>query len=148
VVNGVPEIAFPTSEGINFYEFAVSIMANTPYNLDGFSIDSSIVQLTWNGNVDQYYIYRGTEEGYLELIDSTFTDEYLDVQLSSNTSYYYAVQAFDPIKPIPLSNLSSPVEVYVHTPGKVVSVEALSATTVIVNFSGVGVFHSDEPLNE
>jgi hypothetical protein len=34
-----------------------------------------------------------------------------------------------------LSNLSSPVEIYVHTPGKVLSAEALSAKTVTVTFS-------------
>ncbi|MGB5847457.1 MAG: S8 family serine peptidase, partial [Ignavibacteriaceae bacterium] len=134
-LNGVTEIAFPTADGIKFYEFAVSIMVNTPYNLNGFSADSSTVQLTWNGNVDQYYIYRGTEQNNLELIDSTFTDEYLDIQLNNNTTYYYAVQAFDPLKQIPLSNLSSQIEVYVHVPGKVLSAEALSATTVTVTFS-------------
>ncbi len=134
-LNGVPEIAFPTADGIKFYEFAVSIMANTPYNLNGFSVDSSRVQLTWNGNVDQYYVYRGTGRNNLELIDSTLTDEYLDMQLNSNTTYYYAVQAFDPIKFIPFSNLSSPIEIYVHVPGKVLSAEALSATTVTVTFS-------------
>jgi len=134
-LNGVPEIAFPTADGIKFYEFAVSIMANTPYNLNGFSVDSSRVQLSWNGNVDQYYLYRGTEQNNMELIDSTFTDEYLDVQLNSNTNYYYAVQAYDPFKFIPLSNLSSPIEVYVHVPGKVLFAEALSATTITVTFS-------------
>jgi len=134
-LNGVNEIAFPTTDGIKFYEFALSIMANTPYNLNGFSLDSSRIQLNWNGNVDQYYIYRGIEQNNLELIDSTLTDEYLDSQLNSNTTYFYAVQAFDPLKQIPLSNLSSPVEVYVHVPGKVLSAEALSASTVTVTFS-------------
>jgi hypothetical protein len=135
-LNGVTEIAFPTTEGIKFYEFAVSIMANTPYNLNGFSVDSSTVRLSWNGNVDQYYIYRGTEQNNLELIDSTFADEeYVDVQLNNNTTYYYAVQGFDPLKQIPLSNLSSPAEVFVHVPGKVLSTQALSANTVTVTFS-------------
>jgi subtilisin family serine protease len=134
-LNNVPEIAFPTSEGIKFYEFAISVMANTPYNLKGFSVDSSRVQLSWDGNVDQYYIYRGEDLNNMVIIDSTFTGEYLDIQLQNKTTYYYAVQAVDLFKPIPLSNLSSPVEVYVHTPGKVLSAEALSATTVTVTFS-------------
>jgi len=136
-LNGVPEIAFPTADGIKFYEFAGSIMTNTPYNLNGFSLDSSSVQLTWNGNVDQYYIYRGTEQNNLERIDSTFTTDYvdLDTQLNINTNYHYAVQAFDLSKPIPLSNLSSSIEVYVHKPGKVDTAVARSATTVTVTFS-------------
>jgi len=136
-LNGVPEIAFPTADGIKFYEFAGSIMTNTPYNLNGFSLDSSSVQLTWNGNVDQYYVYRGTEQNNLERIDSTFTTDYvdLDAQLNINTTYHYAVQAFDLSKPIPLSNLSSSIEVYVHKPGKVDTAVARSATTVTVTFS-------------
>jgi subtilisin family serine protease len=134
-LNGVTEIAFPTADGIKFYEFALSIMANTPYNLNGFSVDSSSVQITWNGNVDQYYVYRGTDQNNLVLIDSTLTDQYSDFQLNSNTAYYYAVQAFDPSKQIPLSNLSSLIDVYVHEPGKVLLAEALSATTVTVTFS-------------
>ena len=42
--NSVPEIAFPTSQGIKFYEFMVSNKANTPYNVKGFSIDSTQYQ--------------------------------------------------------------------------------------------------------
>jgi hypothetical protein len=134
-LNGIPEIAFPTNGGINFYEFALSDMPNTPYNLTGYSIDSSTIHLTWFGNVDQYYIYRGTDNNNLELIDSVFTTEYINHQLDNNTSYFYAVQAFDPIKIIPLSNQSTAVGVYVHTPGRVISAAATSAATVTVTFS-------------
>ncbi|GBD86758.1 thermophilic serine proteinase precursor [bacterium BMS3Abin03] len=134
-LNGVPEIAFPTAESIKFYEFAGSNKANTPYNINGYSIDSSTVQLSWAGNVDQYFIYRGLNIDNLKVIDSVFSDQYIDVNLNSNTNYYYAVQAYDPFKLMPFSNLSSIAEVYVHTPGKVLTALPTSPKTVTVTFS-------------
>ncbi|MCZ6703597.1 MAG: S8 family serine peptidase, partial [Ignavibacteria bacterium] len=134
-LNGVPEIAFPTADGIKFYEFSISTTANTPYNLNGYSINSTRIKLMWSGNVDQYYIYRGTDPKNLGKIDSTFAHEYIDQNLNANTFYYYAVQAIDPIKPNPLSNLSTPIEVFAHTPGKVISAEGKSSETILVTFS-------------
>ncbi|MCH7770180.1 MAG: S8 family serine peptidase [Bacteroidetes bacterium] len=134
-LNGVKEVAFPTSESIKFYEFSISTTANTPYNLNGYSINSTGIKLMWSGNVDQYYIYRGTDPKNLGKIDSTFTDEYIDQNLIVNTFYYYAVQAIDPIKPNPLSNLSTPVKIFAHTPGKILSAEGKSSETVLVTFS-------------
>jgi subtilisin family serine protease len=134
-LNSVPEIAFPTADGIKFYEYSISTTANTPYNLNGYSINSTSIKLMWSGSVDQYYIYRGTDPKILVKIDSTFTDEYIDQNLIANEIYYYAVQAIDPIKPNPLSNLSTPVRVFAHTPGKVISAEGKSSETVLVTFS-------------
>lgn len=134
-LNGVNEIAFPTNEGINFYEFTVSDIASTPYNLYGYSIDSSSVRLTWNGNMTKFYIYRGIDENNLQLIDSTFSQEYTDQQLNTNTNYYYAVQAYGPGKAQPLSNLSKVKEIFVHKPGEVLSVSSTSANSVTVFFS-------------
>ncbi|MCH9030151.1 MAG: hypothetical protein IH819_11200, partial [Bacteroidetes bacterium] len=134
-LNGVKEVAFPSSESIKFYEFSISTTANTPYNLNGYSINSTGIKLMWSGNVDQYYIFRGTDPKNLGKIDSTFTHEYIDQNLIANTFYYYAVQAIDPIKPNPLSNLSTPVRIFAHTPGKVLSAEGKSSETVLVTFS-------------
>ncbi|MFC2103130.1 S8 family serine peptidase [Bacteroidota bacterium] len=135
-LNGVEEIAFPTSEGIKFYEFTVSEIANRPYNVNGYSISSNNVMLNWNGNVDQYYIYRGIDPDNLELVDSsTLSTEYVDFGLNTNQSYYYGVKSFDPIKLYPLSDLSKVIEVYVHSPGEVLTANATSSNTVIVKFS-------------
>jgi subtilisin family serine protease len=134
--NNVPEIAFPTDLGINFYEFTISKKASTPYNVNGYSIDSTSVFLSWQGNVDQYYIYRGLAADDLILIDSVIAQtQYGDFNLSTNTKYYYAIQAFDLSKEDPYSNLSRVIEVYCHTPGKVISVTASSQKTVTVKFS-------------
>ncbi len=134
--NGVPEIAFPTSQGIKFYEFMVSDKANTPYNVQGFSIDSTSITISWQGNVDQYYIYRGLSANDLVLFDSVIVQtQFTDYNLTENTNYYYAIQAYDLSKPDPYSNLSNTVEVYCHTPGFVTSALASSTKNVLVVFS-------------
>jgi len=134
--NNVPEIAFPTDLGINFYEFTISKKASTPYNVNGYSIDSSSIFLSWQGSVDQYYIYRGLAADNLILIDSVIAQtQYGDFNLNKNTNYYYAIQAFDLSKEDPYSNLSRVIEVYCHTPGKVISVVGSSQKTVTVKFS-------------
>jgi subtilisin family serine protease len=133
--NNVPEVAFPTSNGINFVEFAVSNKASTPYNVTGYSIDSTTINLTWSGSGQTYYIYRGVSIDSLALIDSSGTSEYTDGNVLTNTYYYYAVQGFDIFKPDPLSNWSPKIKVYSHTPGKVVSVIGKSRKNVQVTFS-------------
>ena len=134
--NNVLEVAFPTSQGIKFYEFTVSKKASTPFNVSGFSVDSSSTFISWQGNVDQYFIYRGLASDNLEKIDSVIAlTEYADLILNKNTNYYYAIQAFDLSKEDPYSNLSQIIEVYCHTPGKVISASSSSANVVTVVFS-------------
>jgi subtilisin family serine protease len=133
--NNVPEVAFPTDNGINFYEFTVSNKASTPYNLSGFSIDATTVALEWQGSADQYYIYRGTSPENLMLIDSVFVAQFTDINLNTNQYYYYAVQAFDLAKPDPYSNLSSVLDVYSHIPGEVETVTPTSSKTLTVRFT-------------
>ena len=134
--NNVSEIAFPTDLGINFYEFTISKKASTPYNVNGFSIDSSSIFLSWQGNVDQYYIYRGLSADNLTLIDSVISAvQYADFNLNKNINYYYSIQAFDLSKEDPYSNLSRVIEVYCHTPGIVDTVFGSSSNTVTVKFS-------------
>ncbi len=43
--NYIPEIAFPTSNGIDFYEFASGFKTPTPFAVNGYSIDSNTVKL-------------------------------------------------------------------------------------------------------
>ncbi|MFI5406739.1 MAG: S8 family serine peptidase, partial [Nitrososphaerales archaeon] len=134
--NDVLEVAFPTSQGINFYEFTVSKKASTPYNVNGFSIDSSSIFLSWQGSVDQYYIYCGLSSDNLQLIDSVVAlTEYYDLNLDKNTNYFYGIQAYDLSKEDPYSNLSRIIEVYCHTPGKVISATGSSSNAVTVYFS-------------
>jgi hypothetical protein len=133
--NNVPEVAFPTETGIKFVEFAVSTKASTPYNVNGYSIDSTSVELTWSGTGQSYYIYRGLSDNALTLIDSSATTDFSDLTLQSGVNYYYAIQGYDLSKPDPLSNLSSVVKVYSHTPATVNSVESQTPKNIQVTFS-------------
>lgn len=134
--NDVKEVGFPTNQGINFYEFTVSKKASTPFDVSGFSVDSSSISISWQGSVDQYYIYRGLASDNLVLIDSVIAlTEYADLNLNKNINYFYAIQAYDLSKEDPYSNLSQIIEVYCHTPGTVISASGSSANAVTVNFS-------------
>ena len=68
--NGVPEVAFPASSGISFYEFAQSKYPRVPYNFTGYSMDSSHIRLDWEGSTSKYYIYKGTSANNLAFYDS------------------------------------------------------------------------------
>ncbi|HCY77542.1 MAG TPA: hypothetical protein DHV28_16630 [Ignavibacteriales bacterium] len=134
--NGIKEIAFPNNNEIEFIEFALSNQASTPYNLRGHSIQNNTIQLNWNGLAERYYIYRGDNASNLELVDSLiFEPDYLDINVENNKTYYYAIKAFDPIKPEPLSGLSNIIEVYSHTPAKPDTAYSNSNRSVIVSFS-------------
>ena len=73
-------------------------------------------------SAERYYIYKGLDAANLELIDSlVFEPSYNDFNVRTNKTYYYAIKAYDPIKPEPLSGLSNIIEVYSHTPAKPIS---------------------------
>ncbi len=135
--NGVPEVAFPTSTGINFYEFAVSSSPTTPTNLTGYSIDTSKITLKWMGYSNKYYIFRGNQENNLALFDSTNSNNYIDNSCTNNNYYYYAVKSFDETKKIPLSNLSQIINVYCHKPAEVKSAIIKSSNSVLLTFNGM-----------
>jgi hypothetical protein len=132
--NNVPEVGFPTSNGIKFFEFANSNKASTPYNLAGYSIDSTHINLTWNGSGDLYYIFQGTDKDHLIKIDSVESRTYVST-VAAAKFYYYTVQSMELSKQFPVSDLSGVLEVYSHTPAKVISVTSSSPTTVIVKLS-------------
>ena len=134
--NNVKEVGFPTSNGINFYEFASSNKATTPYNLSGYSTDSVTLKLTWIGSGNSYYIYRGTSAGNLIKIDSVTSNNYTSI-VPGKGNYYFAIQSIDKSKQFPVSDLSGVIQVYSHTPAKVISVISKSPITVSVLLSDI-----------
>ena len=133
--NGVLEVAFPYSNKIEFLEFATSNYTSTPYNLSGYSINSSTVQLNWISNSPKFYIYKGLNRNNLELVDSSSVPVFYDTDIILDSSYYYAIRAFDSSKPEPLSGMSNSVEVFAHTPAKLTDAKSNSNRSVIVTFS-------------
>lgn len=133
--NGVLEVGFPYSNRIEFSEFAVSNYVSTPTDLSGFSISSTTIKLNWISGSHKFYIYKGLNKNNLELIDSTSVSTYYDVNVLLDSTYYYAIKAFDSSKPEPLSGMSSVIEVYSHTPAKPINAVSNSNRSVIVSFS-------------
>jgi hypothetical protein len=134
--NGLNEVAFPNSNNIEFYEFALSNQTSVPYNAEGYSLDSVTIQLKWSGLAERFYVYKGVDVDNLELIDSlVFEPSYIDNDVQTNKIYYYSIKAFDPIKPEPISGFSNTVEVYSHTPAKPIQAFSNSSKSVIVSFS-------------
>lgn len=133
--NGVKDIAFPSNDGIKFYEFALSSQASIPSDLVGYSIDSSHIYLKWAGIGSKFYIFKGSSIQELVLIDSTIHKEYNDLSVLSNLNYYYAIRAFDESKPIPLSNLSQVISVFSHNPAQVEKVTSFTLKSLTVKFT-------------
>jgi subtilisin family serine protease len=134
--NNIPDIAFWYSGGIKFLELTQSNKPFPPNNVLGYSTDSTSINLSWQGSVDQYYIYRGLSPENLVLKDSIFSENnYIDYNLTNKTNYYYAVQAFDLLKEDPYSNLSRIIEVYCHAPGVVDTAIGSSGNAITVKFS-------------
>lgn len=133
--NGVKEVAFPTNQGIKFYEFAFSNKANTPYDLIGYSKDSSSVYLRWIGVGNKFYIYRGDTEANLILVDSVPTAQYMDLTVTLSTNYFYAIKSYDVSKPDPISNFTQIIKVYSHTPAKIESITSTTLKSIAVTFT-------------
>jgi len=133
--NGVKEVAFPTNEGIKFYEFTFSNKPNTPYDLTGYSKDSSNIYLRWIGLGNKFYIYRGDTEANLILLDSTTNTQYTDLPVSLNKNYFYAVKSYDASKPDPISNFSLIIKVYSHIPAMIQSITSTTAKSLSVTFT-------------
>lgn len=133
--NGVREVAFPTNEGIKFFEFALSSQANVPYDVIGYSLDSSKIYLKWAGIGSKFYIYRGSDLQNLLLFDSTLVNSYTDMTVLKNKYYFYAIKAYDGSKPSPISNLSQTIDVYSHQPARVETVTSFSSKSITVKFT-------------
>lgn len=132
--NYIPEIAFPTSNGIDFYEFASSYKTPTPFAVDGFSIDSSNVKLSWISDGEKSIIYKGTSSENLFPFDSVNTTFFIDTIVNNNTYYYYAVQAYNSSYPESYSGLSKIITIYAHNPAKIIQVNATTSKNIIVRF--------------
>ncbi len=132
--NYIPEIAFPTSNGIDFYEFASGFKTPTPFAVNGYSIDSNTVKLNWLGEGERFIIYKGETPESLVAFDSVNTNYFTDTLVFSNTNYYYAVQSFSNNFSEPYSGLSKIISVFVHNPAEILQVEATTSKNLIVRF--------------
>ncbi len=133
--NSVPEIGLTIDNRIKFFEFSNSNRTLVPGLVNGYSINSTTIQLNWYSSAPKFYIYKGLNKNTLELIDSTSAPTYYDSNIILDSTYYYSVKAFDSSKPEPLSGMSNIIQVYAHTPAKPTNAVSNSSRSVIVTFS-------------
>ena len=133
--NSVPEIGLLINEKLKFFEFANSNRTSIPSLVKGYSIDSTNIIVNWTSDAPIFYIYKGTSENNLDSLGFITDHSLIDNSVIKGQSYYYAVKAFDPSKPEPLSGLSSIIKVYAHTPAKPITALSNSSKSVIVTFS-------------
>ncbi|MCX6150196.1 MAG: S8 family serine peptidase [Ignavibacteriales bacterium] len=133
--DGVKEIAYPTSAGIKFFEFALPEKPNLPIELTGYSPDSFTVKINWKGSSPLYFIYKGTNEQNINLYDSITSTTYFDRKVLNHANYFYRIVAFDHTIKMEFSDQSKTINVFVHTPARAISAESKSENSVVVKFS-------------
>lgn len=136
--NGIIEIAIQNSSGIYFIEFGKDNQTPTPSISDAYcfnSFDNVIINVRGEGEMT--YLYKGNSSSEMFKIDSAYgvQIQFIDNDIYQNNTFaYYAVQSYDSGKTIPLSKISVDKKVYIHTPANVVSAEAVSQSSIKLNF--------------
>ncbi len=134
--NGVKEIGLQGDKGYSFYEFGPANKTSPPSLVTGNSVDSSHVYLQWKSQASLFYIFRGLSSSKLSLYDSTHFNYYEDsLNVKDTTHYFYSIKSYSNDKPIPLSDFSGIIDVYVHNPSKIILVENNSSKSILVRFS-------------
>ena len=125
--NGVKEFGLNTvNDTLLFFEKDIAFGGPaTPLGLRGNSIDSNKIELNFEANpVANYYrIYRRDSSENYVLYDSTFTNQYLDVNVTNRKYYSYKISVIDLENIVRESKLTQPVSVYCHNLSKLVSAQ-------------------------
>ncbi len=74
---------------------------SAPASLKGTSPSDQQIVVTWSPSTDNvavagYHVFRGSSAGSLAIFASVTTNSFTDTAIAPKTTYYYAVQAFDP----------------------------------------------------
>ncbi len=133
--NDVKELALPKSDKIRFIEFLESNKYPIPNITEAFSIDSSKVKLSWQGNSDNYLIYRGNDENQLYPHKILNSRSLIDSNLNSNSTYYYAVQSIDLFDSTKNSTISEVIEVFVKEKTKLIELKVNNSKSLEVRFN-------------
>ncbi|MDQ3019447.1 MAG: S8 family serine peptidase [Bacteroidota bacterium] len=123
--NGVKEIGLNTiDDTLLFFEKDIAFAGpSTPLNLQGYSMDSNLIKLSFENvaGADYYRVYRSDTTQNYSLYDSTNIPEYTDVNVINRENYFYKVSSINILNPVRESNLSNPVKVYCHNKSKILS---------------------------
>ena len=133
--NGIKEIGLQGAKGYTFYEFGPANKTAPPSFVLGHSLDSNHVIIQWKSPASLFYIFRGISRDNLSLYDSTNNSYYNDLNVKDTTHYFYSIKAFSTDKPVALSDLSEVINVFVHKPARIISIENKSSKSILVKFS-------------
>jgi subtilisin family serine protease len=133
--NGVKEIGLQGAKGYTFYEFGPANKTAPPSFVSGHSLDSNHVIIQWKSPASLFYIFRGLSRNNSSLYDSTNNSSYNDLKVKDTTHYFYSIKAYSTDKPIALSDLSEVIDVFVHKPAMIISIENKSSKSILVKFS-------------
>ncbi len=79
----------------------------SPIGLTTQPVDDHTVELHWNNCPAEYYLIYRKHHNVVTLIDSTYTNSYLDSQLTEGEEYYYSLKGVNHNYDPPVSNYSS-----------------------------------------
>jgi hypothetical protein len=133
--NGVKELALPKADKIRFVEFLNSDKFPIPFITEGYSIDSTKIKISWNGQSEKYQIFRGNNPNELLPYRIVNHKSFIDSNLTNKNYYYYAVQSIDEFMPSRNSSISTVKEIYVHNVTKVIDIKNQSPNSIIVTFN-------------
>ncbi|MEO8209867.1 MAG: S8 family serine peptidase [bacterium] len=137
--NGVKEIGLNTiNDTLLFFEKDIAFAGPfTPLNLQGYSMDSNFIKLSFENvaGADYYRIYRSDTTQNYSLYDSTNSPDYLDISVSNRQNYFYKVSSINNQYPVRESNLSNPVNVYSHNKSKILSATSEENGFLSIRFS-------------
>lgn len=113
-----------------------------PANVDANALSTSSIQVDWDAdsNATGYMVYRSsTADGTYSVIGVVTTNSFVDINLTSDTLYFYKVAAYNGFGFGPLSDYASARTHAILTPEPpfVITATALSSSSIQVNWSSV-----------
>ncbi len=124
---------FNNGQKIIAYQEYPDLDVLVPYNLKAKPLDSSRVQIEWQGKLYKAFnLYRGTNPDQLNLITQVRQNKFVDRQLLANEpKYYYSVTAVTDSMESPFSNMDS---VKISPSPKLIDIQRAAYDVFILSF--------------
>lgn len=133
--NGTPDVAFPFSNGIKFFEYGIPFKPSVPFYVEGNTHSDTQVRIEWVSNSPKYYIYKGETPQSLILTDSTSNSHFFDSNVVPGTTYFYSISGIDETKSQRESALSKVIAIYHHKISNITNLSVVNKNTLDVTFS-------------
>ena len=129
--NGAQEIGVNSLDGVRFFEILGNEVPEIPRITDFYSPDSNKAYISWEGNADNYIVYKGLSDSTLSIFDTLSQNSLID-SVQTGIFTYYAVKSLNNGS---TSSLSDVITIYSHAPAKLSGIQTLNANSVIVEFT-------------